>query len=104
LPAEEIKRLEDLFGTKVAVIDAAAAEEKAAKAAAAEKKSGGKKLISVLDAQRTQNVMIIMGKVRKNAEQILKLVIDLDPEALNHELCHTLYEVLPTAEGEIFLF
>lgn len=100
LAPEEIKRLEELFGTKVATIDAAAAEEKAAKAAAAEKK-GGKKLIAVLDAQRTQNVMIIMGKVRKNAEQILKLVIDLDPETLNHELCHTLYEVLPTPEGDL---
>jgi hypothetical protein len=96
LPADEVQRLEELFSTKAAPTESA--EDKAAKAAAKGDK-GGKKLISVLDAQRTQNVLIIMGKVRLGAEQIMHLILDLDPEVLNQELTHTLFEVLPTAEG-----
>jgi hypothetical protein len=100
LPPDEVKALETLFGTKVSAADSATPEEKAAAAEAIAKKAG-KKLTSVLDAQRTQNVMIIMGKVRLSAEQILQLIIDLDPEVLHQELAHMLFEVLPTAEGTV---
>ena len=104
LPPEEVSRLEELFGTKATTTTSGdgsggGISEGASTKGGADKK-GGKKLLSVLDPQRTQNVLIIMGKVRLNAEQILKLIIDLDPEALHQELAHTLFEVLPTAEGE----
>eukprot|EP01038_Epipyxis_sp_PR26KG_P007973 gene7973-10813_t len=56
------------------------------------------KLISVLDSKRTQNWLIIMGKIRLGPDEIIKLVIDLDPNALTLELTNTLLSILPTPE------
>jgi hypothetical protein len=97
LPADEIKRLEDLFGTKTV-----APEVLEAKAAKAKEKSE-KKLLSLLDAQRTQNMLIVMGKVRKSPQDIMKLVLDLDPATLHPELTHTLYELHPSPDGKLVL-
>jgi len=97
LPEEEIARLAELFGTKLATTAEKEAADKLAKEKAA-KKQNKAQLVSCLDAQRTQNIMIIMGKLRLSAEQILKLVIDLDPEELHPELTHTLFEVIPTPD------
>jgi hypothetical protein len=68
-------------------------------AASSSKQSNAMKLVSVLDSKRSQNVMIILGKLRKSPEDIIKLVIDLDPTTLNHELTTTLIDILPTPEG-----
>lgn len=63
-----------------------------------------KKLTSVLDGKRTQNLLILLGKLRRAPEEVLQLVISLDATQLDAELTRTLIEVLPTAEGNPLSF
>lgn len=41
-----------------------------------------------------------MGKLRMDAEGVLKLVTQLNPAELNHEITQALINVLPTPEGK----
>eukprot|EP01038_Epipyxis_sp_PR26KG_P007971 gene7971-10811_t len=56
------------------------------------------KLFSVLDSQRTQNILIFMGKIRMDSNQIMNLIIELDPDRLTQELTSSIISILPTAE------
>ena len=101
LPAEDIAKLEEMFAAKVTAAGAGVGGGAGAGAGGAVKAKDVPKLTSVLDGKRTQNISIIMGKVRRSPEQILQLIIDLDPEVLTAELSQTLYEILPTSEGKL---
>lgn len=91
LSSENQELLASWFGAKTV-------EKKEVDPAALQAKANTPKLLSLLDGKRTQNVLIIMGKVRMEAPEILKLVVDLDPSALTLDLALTIYEILPTAE------
>jgi hypothetical protein len=62
-------------------------------------KSNQPKLTSVLDGKRTQNILILLGKLRKAPEDVLMMIIELDSHALNQEITNSLMENVPTAEG-----
>lgn len=90
---EEKKMLVDWFGADPKK-NAAMAAISAAASPPAEKV----KLVSLFDGKRTQNVSIALGKMRKTPKEIVKIVIDLDPLALTHELTLTLLNNCPTKE------
>ena len=95
LAGADTTRLEEWFAAKVSDTLAAAEKDKKAKEAAATPK-----LISVLDGKRTQNALLIIGKIRKEPEGLVQMVIDLDPHVLNQEMTTSLFAILPTPEGK----
>lgn len=97
LSEAERRLLEDCFAAKQANAPVAAA---ALPTAAATAGAAADKQVSLLDGKRTQNVLILLGKLRKTPEELTQLVVALDPAQLDHELTRTLLEVLPSAEGE----
>jgi hypothetical protein len=97
LSEAERRLLEDCFAAKQASAPVAAA---ALSTAAATASAAADKQVSLLDGKRTQNVLILLGKLRKTPEELTQLVVALDPAQLDHELTRTLLEVLPSAEGE----
>jgi hypothetical protein len=100
LSSADVARLEEWFSAKVAEPSAADKLAAAAKAALA---AAQPKAIAVLDGKRTQNVSLIIGKIRRDPEGITKLIVDLDPSELTAELTSMLFSILPTPEGEIIL-
>lgn len=55
------------------------------------------KLISVLDGKRTQNILIIMGKIRRTPEEVMALIWEVDPAQLTIDLTQMLISILPNA-------
>ena len=60
--------------------------------------SASNRLISILDSKRVQSILIFMSKLKRNPEEIMGIIIELDPDVLTHELTNTLLKILPTAE------
>ncbi len=54
----------------------------------------------MLDGKRTQNISILMGKLRKGPEEITQMLIAIDPNELGVELTTRLIENLPSTEGK----
>ena len=101
LTSEEIAKLEEHFSNKA--VDPNAAGSSANKDSS--KASNQPKLVSVLDGKRTQNVLILLGKLRKSPEDVLTMIISLEPQILTQELTNSLTEIIPTPEGiTLFLF
>lgn len=94
LPPEELQKLEVLFAAKVSDVAAASGLGKSA----SEQDSSKTKLLSVLEPRRAQNIMILLGKLRVEPLDVLKMVVDLDPEVLGAEVSSMIYEILPTPE------
>jgi hypothetical protein len=55
-------------------------------------------VVSVLDGKRIQNVLIVMGKLRLGAEDIMNMIIDLDPKVLTAEVTASIISILPLSE------
>jgi len=55
-------------------------------------------LISVLEPKRIQNILILMGKLRQGPEEVMNLIISLDPDVLTHEVTTTILRVLPSTD------
>ncbi len=66
-----------------------------AKSAAAGKKP---KFTSLLDGKRTQNVGLVLGKLRKTPQEIVNVVIEMNTDVLNLEMTETLSNIVPTPE------
>lgn len=96
LPQEALRMLEDWFAAKATTPLPTAAE-----IAAKEKADKTPKKIAVLDSKRTQNVLIIMGKLRKSPEDIMNMVIDLDVDVMTPELTQSIQTVLPNDEESV---
>ncbi len=90
LTAQHRKELEEWFAAK---------PTNAVKPAAkVDKGDSSPKLIAVLDGKRTQNVLIVLGKLRRDAEEVLQMIITLDPAVLTHEITLSLLSILPNQE------
>jgi hypothetical protein len=104
LSEEEYALIEDCFAAKQSVSTASASANGASSGIS--NSSGGsakagseeKKLVSLLDGKRTQNVLILLGKLRRTPEDIMQLCVQLNPQQLDQELTRTLIDVLPTTE------
>jgi hypothetical protein len=90
----EIQKLEETFANQ-----AKESSSPMPTSAKESSKSNQPKLTSVLDGKRTQNILILLGKLRKAPEDVLMMIIELDPNALNQEITNSLMENVPTAEG-----
>lgn len=114
LSAEEQSLLEECFAAKQTTVAATsntntgndASNSSSTASADATNAENNRKLASVLDGKRTQNVLIFLGKLRKTPEEILQLAVKLDSSQLDQELTRTLIDVLPSSEGKthIILF
>ena len=91
LPKEDTALIEDWFAAKAPVPLPKKEEQK-------KSANAGPKLVSILDSKRAQNVLIIMGKLRKGAEDLMHMIVDLDPAELNADLTSMIFGMLPTAE------
>lgn len=99
LPPEEIQKLEVLFAAKVSDVAGPGSGKSASEQDSEQRVVGGRsKLLSVLEPRRAQNIMILLGKLRKEPLDVLKMVVDLDPEVLGPEVSSMVYEILPTPE------
>jgi chaperonin cofactor prefoldin len=94
LTNEEIRKLEDNFANQ-----AKEPSSPMPTSAKESSKSNQPKLTSVLDGKRTQNILILLGKLRKAPEDVLMMIIELDPTVLHQEITNSLMENVPTAEG-----
>ena len=97
----ECKMLEDWFAAKIADPSTTTSGNAPSSSGSSGAKGQAQqpKLLSVLDGKRTQNVLILMGKLRKGPEDITKMLIALDPSELTLELTSRLIENLPSSEG-----
>jgi hypothetical protein len=97
LTEEEKKQLEEYFSNKAPTSTSSDASLSSPKG------KGGDasiKLLSVLDGKRTQNILILLGKLKKSPEDVMKMIVDLDCSVLNQELTISFLENVPTPEGE----
>ena len=58
------------------------AENKDPEADGVDGKEKGSKLVSVVDSNRIQNILIVMGKLRLGPEDVMRVIIELDPEVM----------------------
>jgi len=64
----------------------------------AEEKTRTVKLISVVDSNRVQNILIVMGKLRLGPEEIMRLVVELDPDVMTPDITNSIISILPLSE------
>ena len=95
LPPTLLAEVNDMFAARVVVLHSPVAEKGADKASSS---STSTRLVSIVDGKRVQNILILMGKLRMGAVEIMNVVIELDPDVLNQEITNTLIKVLPTTE------
>ena len=111
IPEPVCKIIDDLFAAKVV----ASAANKSNSESSKDPSCGGSKdptqpsteeanntkpaqLVSVLDSKRIQNVLIVMGKLRLGPEEIMNMIIDLDPKVLTAEMTASIISILPLTE------
>jgi len=54
--------------------------------------------VSLLDGKRTQNILISSGRVKKTPEEMVRLVLELNPSELTLELTEMMLTLVPTKE------
>jgi hypothetical protein len=52
----------------------------------------------LLDAKKTQNTLIALGRIRKTGEEIGKMIYDMDPTVLTVEVTQALLAIFPTID------
>eukprot|EP01040_Poterioochromonas_malhamensis_P011521 gene11521-12563_t len=92
LSSEEVGKLEEHFANNPSTAG------NSSNNATPKTNSSQPKLISVLDGKRTQNILILLGKLRKSPEEVLLMIIELNPKILTQEVTNSLIEIVPTAE------
>ena len=107
IPETVCKEIDDLFAAKVLTSVSSKLNMDSSKAASSNKDSSNPnapedakpaQVVSVLDGKRIQNVLIVMGKLRLGAEEIMNMIIDLDPRVLTAEVTASIISILPLAE------
>ena len=63
-----------------------------------EAKAARPRNISLFDGKRTQNVLIALGKLRKQPHEIVEMVVLLDTSVLRADLTLTIISICPTAD------
>lgn len=63
-----------------------------------EEKARSVKLISVVDSNRVQNILIVMGKLRLGPEDIMRMVVELDPDVMTPDITNSIISILPLSE------
>eukprot|EP00981_Chlorochromonas_danica_P005143 scaffold1036_cov169-Ochromonas_danica.AAC.23 len=92
LPSRDAALLEEWFSSK------GPGETSTSKKVESKGEENAVKLVSVLDGKRTQSVLILLGKLRINPEDLAQRIQDLDSEYLDQELTSAILEVVPTPE------
>lgn len=59
--------------------------------------------ISLLDGKRTQNILISSGRVKKSPDDMVAMILTLDPSVLSLELTEILLTLAPTPEESTLL-
>eukprot|EP01034_Spumella_vulgaris_P021864 gene21864-27939_t len=102
LPEDDCKRMEECFAAKSAAVPAADSSSSTpiTKQGELDPKTPlpAAKLISALDSKRTQNVSIIIKKLRRTPVQIMEMIVDLDTAVLTLEMTSVIISILPTPE------
>lgn len=106
IPESVCKDIDDLFAAKVLTSVTSKLQMDCVKAPSSNKDSNPHasedakpaQVVSVLDSKRIQNVLIVMGKLRLGAEDIMNMIIDLDPKVLTAEVTASIISILPLSE------
>ena len=102
IPSNYLQEIDKLFAATASKVvgrrtDGEQVKNKAAEDAS-EEKDKSNKLISVVDSNRIQNILIVMGKLRLGPEDVMRLVIDLDPDVMTPDITTSIISILPLAE------
>ena len=106
IPESVCKDIDDLFAAKVLTSVSSKLHMDCTKAPSSNKDANPNaaedakpaQVVSVLDGKRIQNVLIVMGKLRLGAEDIMNMIIDLDPRVLTAEVTASIISILPLTE------
>ena len=90
IPSSYLKEIDKLFSANTAKTlsrriegsDIPKADNKDTEAEGVDGKEKSTKLVSVVDSNRIQNILIVMGKLRLCPEDVMRLIIELDPDVM----------------------
>lgn len=61
-------------------------------------KAGPPKKLSIVDSKRAQNVLIVLGRIRKSPLELKRIILQLQPKQCTAEFTANLRNILPTDE------
>eukprot|EP01036_Dinobryon_divergens_P026104 gene26104-34712_t len=93
IPESFVSQLNELYLAKVSVA-------KASQNVVAEQqlKPNANKLVSVVDSKRVQTLLIVMTKLKLEPEDVMQVIVKLDPEVLTADMIQSIKSILPTPD------